>query len=67
MIYGLLIFEEVESGSVGGRDLETLLSLVEEGKLISPIAVRRSWTELPAVLDELERGAFSGKAVLTFG
>ena len=64
-IYGLLIFEEVESCRAGGRELQALLSLVEEGTVVSPIDVRRSWTELPAVLAALERGDYAGKAVLT--
>jgi NADPH:quinone reductase len=63
-VYGLLVFEEVESGRVGARDLERLLALVRDGKLRAPIEVRRSFAELPAVLEELERRAFSGKAVL---
>lgn len=63
-IYGLLIFEEVESRRVGGRDLERVLRLIERGSLRAPIEVRRSWTELPAVLEELERRSYSGKAVL---
>ena len=64
-IYGLLIFEEVESRRVGARDLERVMSLVQSGELRAPIEVRRSWTELPAVLDEMQRRAYSGKAVLT--
>jgi NADPH:quinone reductase-like Zn-dependent oxidoreductase len=63
-IYGLLIFEEMESGRVTGRDLERLLALVQSGRLHSPIEVRREWTELPDVLEEFERRAYSGKAVL---
>lgn len=63
-IYGLLIFEEMESGRVTGRDLERLLALVQSGRLHSPIEVRRDWTELPYVLEEFERRAYSGKAVL---
>ncbi len=63
-IYGLLIFEETAARRVGGRDLERLLALVREGRLHAPIELRRSWSELPAVLAELERRAFSGKAVL---
>lgn len=63
-VYGLLVFEEQDSGRVGARDLERLMELVRDGKLRAPIEVRRSFTELPAVLEELERRAFSGKAVL---
>lgn len=64
-IYGLLIFEEVDSRRVDGRDLERVLSLVESGRLQAPIEVQKSWTELPTVLEELERRTYSGKAVLT--
>jgi NADPH2:quinone reductase len=64
-IYGLLIFEEVESRRVGARDLERVLHLVESGKLRAPIELRRSWTELPAVLEAFEQRSYSGKAVLT--
>lgn len=63
-IYGLLIFEEMESGRVTGRDLERLFALVQRGRLHSPIEVRRDWTDLPDVLGEFERRAYSGKAVL---
>jgi NADPH:quinone reductase len=66
MIYGLLIFEEVENQRIGGRDLERLLALVDAGKLVAPIHVRRSWMDLPSVLADLEHGAYAGKAVLTF-
>jgi len=65
-IYGLLIFEEVDSQRVGARELERLLAMVANGTLIAPIDVRRTWTELPSVLTDLERSAYSGKAVLTF-
>jgi NADPH:quinone reductase len=64
-LYGLLIFEEVESRRVDGRDLERVLALVESGKLRAPIEVQRSWTELPDVLEELDRRSYFGKAVLT--
>jgi len=63
-IYGLLIFEEVESGRIGSRDLEALLALVAEGRLASQISVRGSWTDLPATLEALEQRTYSGKAVL---
>lgn len=64
-LYGLLIFEEAESRRVGARDLEHVLQLVQSGALQAPIAIRRSWTELPAVMGDLEQRSFSGKAVLT--
>jgi NADPH2:quinone reductase len=64
-IYGLLIFEEVESGRIGARELEGLLALVAERRLASPISVRGPWTELPATLEALEQRAYAGKAVLT--
>lgn len=63
-IYGLLIFEELESRRITGRDLERLLELVRDGRLHAPIEVQRDWTELDVVLGELEKRAFSGKAVL---
>ena len=63
-IYGLLIFEEVASRRIGARSLEDLLRLVEAGRLHTPIGLRRDWTELPAVLEELEKRTFAGKAVL---
>jgi NADPH:quinone reductase-like Zn-dependent oxidoreductase len=64
-LYGLLVFEEVESRRVGASDLERVLSFVQSGELQAPLEVRRGWTELPVVLDELERRVYSGKAVLT--
>lgn len=63
-VYGLLVFEELESRRVTGRDLERLLELVRDGRLRAPIEVRRDWTELDVVLRELEERRFSGKAVL---
>lgn len=64
-IYGLLIFKEAESRRVGAAELERLLAMLRDGQLRAPIALQRDWTELPAVLEELEQRAFSGKAVLT--
>lgn len=66
-IYGLIVFEEVRSGRVGARDLEGLMQLVLEGKLQAPISLRRSWTELPMTLLELEQREYPGKAVLRTG
>jgi NADPH:quinone reductase-like Zn-dependent oxidoreductase len=66
-IYGLLVFEEYDSGRLGSRDLERLLSLIRDGKLHSPISLRRPWTELPATMLELERREYPGKAVLEVG
>jgi NADPH:quinone reductase-like Zn-dependent oxidoreductase len=63
-IYGLLIFEEVESRRVGSGDLDRLLNLVAEGRLRAPVELRRGWQELPSVLEELENRQYSGKAVL---
>jgi len=64
-VYGLLIFEEMESRRVRASDLERLLEHVRAGRLHSPIEVRRPWTELPAVIDEMEQRTYTGKAVLT--
>jgi NADPH:quinone reductase-like Zn-dependent oxidoreductase len=64
-IYGLLIFEEMESRRIVAADLERLMQMVAAGKLHSPISTRRSWRELPAVLTELEQRSYPGKAVLT--
>lgn len=64
-IYGLIVFEEMESGRVVARDLERLLELVRIGRLHASIEIRRPWTELPAVLADLERRSYAGKAVLT--
>ena len=66
-IYGLIIFEEVESGRVGARDLERLFALIQTGRLHAPVEVTRPWTELPALLEELEQRKFAGKAVVTIG
>jgi NADPH2:quinone reductase len=63
-IYGLLIFEETASGRVGARDLERLMALVRDGRLHSPISLRRSWTELPDTMRDLEFREYPGKAVL---
>ena len=64
-IYGLLVFEEQASRRIGAADLERLLALVRDGSLHAPIEVQRPWTELPQVMQELERRSFRGKAVLT--
>jgi NADPH2:quinone reductase len=66
-IHGLLIFEEVESGRVGARELEGLLTLAAEGRLSSQISARGHCTELPATLEALGRRAYHGKAVLSVG
>jgi NADPH:quinone reductase-like Zn-dependent oxidoreductase len=66
-IYGLLVFEEYDSGRIGAQDLEGLMSLVRDGKLRSPISLRRPWTELPATVRELEHREYAGKAVLEIG
>jgi len=63
-IYGLLIFEETANGRVGARDLERLMALVRDGRLHAPISLRRSWTELPDTMRELEFREYPGKAVL---
>ncbi len=63
-IYGLLVFEEYDSGRIGAHDLERLMMLVRDGKLHSPISLRRPWTELPATMRELEQREYPGKAVL---
>jgi NADPH:quinone reductase-like Zn-dependent oxidoreductase len=66
-IYGLIVFEEVRSGRVGARELESLMRLVLDGKLQAPISLRRNWTELPVTLLELEQREYAGKAVLRIG
>ena len=66
-VYGLLIFEELASGRVRASDLERLLALVQRGRLHAPIELRRPWTELPAVVEEMEQRSYAGKAVLTVG
>ena len=40
------------------------MELVRGGRLRAPIAMRRSWLELPDAIAELERRAYAGKAVL---
>lgn len=64
-IYGLLVFEEVEGGRVGARELSFLLELVRSGRLVPLIEVRRTWRDLPQVLADLEQRRFRGKAVLS--
>ena len=63
-VYGLIIFEELDHRRITGRDLERLLALIREGRIEAPVEVRRGWTELPQVLDDLENRRYSGKAVL---
>jgi NADPH2:quinone reductase len=63
-IYGLLVFEEVESRRVGSRELACLLDLVRAGTLTPAIEVERSWLELDRTLDDLSERRFRGKAVL---
>ncbi len=66
-IYGLLVFEEYDSGRLGARDLERLMALIEGGKLHAPISLRRPWTELPGTMRELAQREYPGKAVLEVG
>lgn len=66
-MYGLLIFKEAESRRVGAADLTRLLGMLRDGKLRAPIDVRKDWKDLPTVLDDFERRAYAGKAVLTLG
>jgi NADPH2:quinone reductase len=63
-IYGLIIFEEVESRRVGARELHILLDHAVRGSIEVEIGVERDWQELEQVLPELEQRRFSGKAVL---
>ncbi|MGZ8709052.1 MAG: zinc-binding dehydrogenase [Thermoanaerobaculia bacterium] len=63
-IYGLLVFEEVESRRVGARELAYLLELVRAGTLVPVVKVERSWRELDRTLDDLAQRRFRGKAVL---
>ena len=64
-VYGLLIFEELNSGHVDARDLERLLGLVRDGALRAPIQMRRNWIDLPSALADFEQCAYSCKAVLS--
>lgn len=64
-IYGLLVFEEVESRRVGSRELAHLLELVRTRVVQPLIKVQRSWRELDRTLEDLEQRRFRGKAVLT--
>jgi len=66
-VYGLLVFDEFDRRRITARDLERLLDLAAAGRVRSSIAIQRDWSELPAVLAELERRAFTGKAVLSRG
>jgi NADPH2:quinone reductase len=64
-LYGLMIFEEVESRRIGSRELAYLLGLVERGILKPDIALEAPWAELDRTLDALQERRVSGKAVLT--
>ncbi|MGA7615083.1 MAG: zinc-binding dehydrogenase, partial [Thermoanaerobaculia bacterium] len=64
-IYGLIVFEELDSRRIGAHDLRRLLDFVAAGRLQPKIERRRDWTDLPSLLAELENRSFSGKAVLT--
>ena len=64
-IYGLLIFDEVLNRWIDGRDLERVVNMVQSGRLRTSVALRRDWSELPAVLEEFERRSYTGKAVLS--
>jgi NADPH:quinone reductase len=66
-IYGLIVFEEVESRRVGTRELAALFELVRGGALQPVVEVERSWTELDRTLADLEQRRFKGKAVLRLG
>lgn len=66
-IYGLIVFEEVESRRVGARDLAALFELVRNGALQPVIEVERDWSELDRTLEDLEQRRFKGKAVLRVG
>ena len=64
-VYGLLVFEEVESRRVGSRELAYLLDLVRSGTVVPVIEVERSWRELDRTLEDLAQRRFRGKSVLT--
>jgi len=63
-IYGLIVFEEVESRRVGTRELASLFELVRGGALQPVIEVERSWNDPERTLADLEQRRFKGKAVL---
>jgi NADPH:quinone reductase-like Zn-dependent oxidoreductase len=63
-IYGLIIFEEVESRRTGARELSFLLDHAARGSLHVEIGAERDWQELEQVLPALEQRKFRGKAVL---
>ena len=63
-LYGLLIFEEVASRRIGGRELGHLLELARRKELEPVIGAERDWTQLETTLNDLAERKFDGKAVL---
>jgi NADPH2:quinone reductase len=63
-LYGLLIFEEVASRRIGGRELGHLLELARRKELQPVIGAERDWTRLETTLNDLAERKFDGKAVL---
>jgi NADPH2:quinone reductase len=63
-LYGLLIFEEVDSRRIGGRELGHLLELARRKELQPVIGAERDWTRLETTLNDLAERKFDGKAVL---
>ena len=66
-IHGLLIFDEVDSGRIGPRELRHLMELIAAGRLKTSIGLQSSWTDFERVLEALRRREVEGKAVLSIG
>lgn len=63
-IHGLLIFDEVDEGRVGSRELGYLCELVAEGALDTSIGWSGDWSEIDTALGLLRERKVEGKAVL---
>ncbi|MDX1583822.1 MAG: zinc-binding dehydrogenase, partial [Thermoanaerobaculia bacterium] len=66
-IHGLLIFDDVDSGRIGPRELRYLLELVETGELETSIGLQLGWSEFGVAIERLRDRAIEGKAVLKIG
>jgi NADPH:quinone reductase-like Zn-dependent oxidoreductase len=61
---GLFVFEELEHGGTGGRDLRRLADLVAAGRLDTQIDLQASWRDPGPVVEALLERRIAGKAVL---
>lgn len=63
-LYGLYVFNELETGENASVGLSRLLDLVASGRLNPQIALEDTWTSVASVAQQLLDRSYPGKAVL---